>query len=46
MSVDRRRFLLASESCFYSDVSVSGHADLVDDNTKKRDLWDDSLKAW
>lgn len=31
--------------CFV-DVSISGRADLVDDNIKKRDLWTDSLKAW
>ncbi|CAF0896565.1 unnamed protein product [Adineta ricciae] len=29
-----------------SYVSISGRADLVDDNTKKRDLWSESLKAW
>jgi len=29
-----------------SYVSISGRADLIDDNTKKRDLWNDSLKAW
>lgn len=29
-----------------SDVSISGRADLVDDNIKKKDLWNDSLKAW
>jgi general stress protein 26 len=28
------------------DVSISGRADLVDDNTKKKDLWSDSLKTW
>ena len=31
---------------FIEDVSVSGRADLVDDNTKKKDLWNDSLKTW
>ena len=30
----------------FVDVSISGRADLVDDNTKKRDLWSESLKAW
>ncbi|CAF2331459.1 unnamed protein product [Rotaria sp. Silwood2] len=29
-----------------SYVSISGRADLVDDSTKKKDLWDDSLKIW
>ncbi|CAF1458128.1 unnamed protein product [Adineta steineri] len=29
-----------------SYVSISGHADLVDDITKKKDLWNDSLKTW
>ncbi|UJR33876.1 hypothetical protein I4U23_021297 [Adineta vaga] len=29
-----------------SYVSISGRADLVDDNTKKQDLWNDSLKTW
>ncbi len=28
------------------DVSISGRADLVDDNIKKKDLWSDSLKTW
>ena len=31
---------------FLLDVSISGRADLVDDNIKKKDLWNDSLKAW
>lgn len=30
----------------HSDVSITGRADLVDDNTKKADLWSDSLKTW
>jgi len=29
-----------------SCVSISGRANLVDDNTKKKDLWNDSLKTW
>ncbi|CAF2469127.1 unnamed protein product [Rotaria sp. Silwood2] len=29
-----------------SYVSISGRADLVDDSTKKKDLWNDSLKIW
>ncbi len=31
---------------YLKDVSISGRAHLVDDNTKKKDLWSDSLKAW
>jgi len=33
-------------SFYLKDVSISGRADLVNDNTKKKDLWSDSLKAW
>ncbi len=33
-------------SFYLKDVSISGRADLVDDNIKKKDLWSDSLKAW
>jgi len=29
-----------------SYVAIAGHADLVDDSTKKKDLWSDSLKIW
>ena len=31
---------------YLKDVSISGRADLVHDNTKKKDLWSDSLKTW
>jgi len=27
-------------------VSISGRADLIDDNIKKQDLWSDSLRPW
>ena len=33
-------------SFVFADVSISGRADLVNDNTKKKDLWSDSLKTW
>lgn len=40
-------FIILIRFSFYlKDVSISGRADLVDDNTKKHDLWSDSLKAW
>ncbi len=40
--------LLFLEYCLFVfiDVSISGRADLVNDNTKKKDLWSDSLKTW
>jgi general stress protein 26 len=38
--------LIPYNRSFVSDVSISGRADLVDDNIKKKDLWNDSLKAW
>ncbi|CAF0725136.1 unnamed protein product [Rotaria sordida] len=35
-----------ADSDHHSYVSISGRANLVDDNTKKKDLWNDSLKIW
>jgi general stress protein 26 len=41
-----RKILFIIFSFCLQDVSISGRADLVHDNTKKKDLWSDSLKAW
>ena len=43
LSVPQIYSLLLSASI---DVSISGRAHLVHDNTKKKNLWTDSLKAW
>ncbi len=40
------RIIFIIFSFYLKDVSISGRADLVHDNTKKKDLWSESLKTW